>query len=79
VDLGEPVMQYFVKRQGGDGVWRRVVGSQGNRSYATGWYHAMTSFIPRPAHQLLREDGKVIEEDEAHGGVTVNQGGQRPQ
>lgn len=70
-------MQYFVKRQGRDGVWRRVTGSQGNRSYATGWYHALTSPLPRPAHRLLREDGNVIEEDTAWKGPTVSQGGQR--
>jgi len=49
--------RYYVMRQhgqGDDGVWSRVIGSEGNRSYALGWFHALTSFLPRPAYALMR-------------------------
>jgi hypothetical protein len=40
--------------QGPDGTWHFITGSEGNRSYALGWYHALTSMYPRPAYALVR-------------------------
>lgn len=34
--------------------WTVVTGSEGNRSYAQGWYHALTSFLPHPAYRFVR-------------------------
>lgn len=58
---------YLVQRRGHDGTWRGVVGSAGNRSYARGWYDAVTSYLPRPAYRFAREDGTVIAEDHERG------------
>ena len=44
---------YHVETKRND-TWARVVGSQGLRSYAYGWYDALTSFYPRPAYRLVR-------------------------
>jgi len=63
---------YYVTRQlghGPEGVWHTVMGSTGNRSYALGWFHALTSFYPRPAYALMRfkDDPKTPETvEESH-------------
>lgn len=49
------------------GRWVRVGGSAGGRSYAAGWFDALTSFLPRPAYRLVRPDGEVTDECGAAG------------
>ena len=63
---------YQVWRQRKTGGFWPVIGSEGNKSYALGWYHALTSFIPRPAYKITDQDGRILEADEAHEGVHTN-------
>lgn len=62
---------YHVQRYSTATGWARVIGSQGNRSYALGWLHALESFYPRPACRCARADGKVIEVFDAAGPVKL--------
>jgi hypothetical protein len=45
---------YQVERLNERGEWSFIIGSQGNRSYALGWFHALTAFYPRPAYRLIK-------------------------
>lgn len=58
---------WWVERQDCQGNWgpmSRVVGSYGQKVYALGWYHALSSEIPRPAYRLVC-DGETMEETDA--------------
>lgn len=52
--------------------WLPLLDSVGNRSYATGYYNALTSFIPRPAYRLINNKGKIAEECPGCKGVNPN-------
>lgn len=55
-----------VERQDGvTGVWHFVHGAMGQRNYVLGYYHGLTSFLPRAAYRLIRPDGAVCEESPA--------------
>lgn len=68
---------YWVDRLGTLG-WHFVGGSFGNKSYASGWYDALTGFIPRPAYRLMRgtfydhADKEVVEESKRCRGVELS-------
>ena len=62
---------YWVEQQRDGDTWMRVIGSQGNRSYALGWLHGLGSFYPRPAYRCRRQDSfsKRVEVVELQGGA----------
>jgi hypothetical protein len=47
------------------GKWLPVTGAWGQRGYVLGWFHALTGFYPRPAYEMRRDDGEVIERSRA--------------
>lgn len=44
---------YWVEQRLATGSWARVIGSEGNRSYALGWVHALDSYNPHPPYRLM--------------------------
>ncbi len=49
------------------GKWVRLTGAAGQRGYVLGWYHALTSILPRRAYRMVASDGEIPEEDEERG------------
>ena len=47
---------------GSEAEWWPILGSVGNKSYATGYVHALDSFYPHPAYQLINDKGEVFKE-----------------
>ena len=41
--------------------WSRVTGAAGNKSYATGWFHALTALLPHPRYRLVNSKSEVVE------------------
>lgn len=75
---------YWIETRLPTGSWFRVVGSQGNRSYAEGWLHALQSFYPRPPYRWMRRhldtgDVEILEFSEGVNAPTTNSGGMRAQ
>lgn len=63
---------WTVERQLSSGIWIVVQGSGGRKSYAQGWYDALTSFHPRPAYRLIDDTNKVRETCNAASMPTTN-------
>jgi hypothetical protein len=42
--------------------WKPLLGSVGNKSYATGYANALDSIYPHPPYRLIDKKGKVAKE-----------------
>ncbi len=42
--------------------WKSILCSVGNKSYATGYVHALDSFYPHPPYRLMNNKGEIAKE-----------------
>lgn len=43
--------------------WCRDIGSEGNKSYAMGWFYCHCQLYPRAPHRMVDHLGNIIEQD----------------
>lgn len=67
---------WSVETQMPSGRWIFVHGSLGNKSYALGWFHGLTSLIPRRPYRLVKmtpdSEPVIVETDNGSRGVRPN-------
>ena len=70
-------VDYWVEYGKMDGGWGFVQGSLGNRSFAEGYFHGLTSYAPRAAYRVMKgnwvspKDAKITMDSPAQGGLTL--------
>lgn len=58
-DVFDSIWLTVIGRDVFDPIWLTVIGSAGNRSYSTGWLHALASFYPRSTYRLVFYDAQT--------------------